>query len=163
MAKNKKTNNKELNEAQRFQSVQKRKKAESTATLGMVILAVSLLITLFNPFDEELKSTMRWAFATGAVTFLIARVVNLTIPGDSSNVKRLRRMEFWAGISFATATFFWFYHTGRSDLQIPGAVEITSLRDTIVFTLAGAVIQIIATWLIYFREKKENKVKESQK
>lgn len=160
MAKNKKSNNKELNEAQRLQYVQKRKKAESTAALGMVILAVSILVPLFDPFNEELKSTFRWAFGAGALTFLTARFVNMTLPGDSLKIKRLRRMEFWAGIFFGAATFFWFYNTGRSDAEIPGAVAITSLRDTIVFTLAGAAIQIIASWLIYFREKKENGKKE---
>ena len=65
-------------------------------------------------------------------------------------------MEFWAGISFGIATFFWFY----SQYHVQEALGVNAgilavMRNTITFTLIGAIIQIIASWLIYSQTKKD--------
>ena len=59
-------------------------------------------------------------------------------------------MEVWAGVAFCVATFFWFYNTSRYPYM-----SLAVMRDTVVFTLDGALIQIIAAWMIASQMKKE--------
>ena len=153
MAKHKLTNPQESFD--KVKLMQKRKKVDSTASLGMIIIAIGLLFPLFNMFDTELIANFKWIFASGTVVVLAARCVNVSNPEESLRLKRIRRLEFWVAACFLVATFFWFYNENKlSDLpQGMGALAV--LRDTILFSLAGAMIQVIASWLIYFQEKKE--------
>ncbi|MDE6836633.1 MAG: hypothetical protein K2J03_06725 [Muribaculaceae bacterium] len=81
-------------------------------------------------------------------------MVNVNSPGDSMRLKRLRRMEMWAGITFLVGAFFWFYNSAR----FPNVgFSLVVMRDTIMFTLAGAIIQVIASWMIAARMNKEAK------
>ena len=77
---------------------------------------------------------------------------------DSMRMKRLRRMEFWSGVAFVAGAVFWFYQEAHLG---PFAGLLGLMRDTIMFTLAGAVIQIIASWMIVAQAKKESENKNN--
>ena len=47
---------------------------------------------------------------------------------------------------------FWFYQEGHLG-KYAGILAV--MRDTIMFTLAGALIQIISSWMIMSQSKKE--------
>lgn len=130
------------------------KRAELLAAIGMVAIAVGLFLALLNMLDTAALASFRWIFAGGAVIFLVARAMGVNaVPGESVKIKRLRRIEFWSAVCFGVAAFFWFYNESRMG---PYAGALMVLRDTILFSLAGAVLQLIAAWMIYFRSKKEN-------
>lgn len=132
----------------------RRRLAESGAAIGMVLIGVSMLWPLLNMLDVSLLDSLRWVFAAGALLYWASRCVPVAAPGESVRLRRLRRMEFWCGACFGVATFFWFYNTSRyGDLPYTGALMI--LRDTILFTLAGAVLQLVAAWMIYYRARRE--------
>lgn len=152
MAKHKLTTSQEAFD--RIKHEQKKKKVDSTAAFGMIIIAIGLLFPLFNPFDMELLSKFKWVFTAGTAVLLVARCVNVTDPTESLRLKRLRRLEFWVAACFLIATFFWFYNETKLD-ENPYMGVLAILRDTILFSLAGATIQVISSWLIYYREKKE--------
>ena len=135
----------------------RRRLVESTATFGLILICVALLVPFFNPTDFHLVRIFKWVYAAGALIFVIARVVNVADPSDSVRMKRLRRLEFWAGVAFVMAAAFWFYEESHlaSLGQYVGVLAI--LRDTIMFSLVGAVIQIIASWLIVSQARKEKK------
>lgn len=130
----------------------RRKISEMLASCGMVLIAVGLLLPLLNMLDTSRHELFRWIFAVGAFTFWAARCIPVASPDESPRVRRLRRMEFWAGACFGVAAFFWFYNAAKAPV-LAGALTI--LRDTILFSLAGAAIQLIAAWMIYYRSKKE--------
>lgn len=156
MAKHKLTNPEDAFD--KIKNAQKKKKADNAAAFGMIIIAIGLLIPLFNPFDMELLANFKWVFTSGTVLLLVARCVNVADPSESVRLKRLRRLEFWVAACFLIATFFWFYNENKLD-ENPYMGVLAILRDTILFSLAGATIQVIASWLIYYREKKEKGLK----
>lgn len=134
----------------------RRKQVEATATFGLILICVALVGPFTNPTSSEYLSVFRWIYGAGAIIYLIARVVDISDPMDSPRLKRLRRMEFWAGVSFGLATAFWFIGQHRHhDNPYAGALAI--LWNTIMFTLIGALIQIVASWLIYSQTKKDNR------
>lgn len=137
-------------------SEKKRKAVESTATFGLILVAVSLAAPFTDLMNFQYIKIFKWIYAPGALIFTIARIVGANDPGDSKNIKRLRRLEFWAGIAFCIGAFFWFYNeeTYKAFLMM-NAGALVYLRETIMFSLVGALIQVIASWLIYFRQKKE--------
>lgn len=130
------------------------KQVEASATFGLILICVALVAPFTSPADIEYLKVFKWIYGSGALIYLIARAVDISDPKESVRLKRLRRMEFWAGISFGIATAFWFIgeHKYHDDPYI-GALAV--LWNTIMFTLIGALIQIIASWLIYSRSKKE--------
>ena len=132
----------------------RRKQVESIATFGLILICVALVAPFTDPTSNEYLNVFRWIYGAGALIYIIARVVDISDPKDSQRLKRLRRMEIWAGVSFALATAFWFIgqHRFHNDPYI-GALAI--LQNTIMFTLVGALIQIVASWLIYSQTKKE--------
>ncbi len=128
--------------------------AETCASIGMLLIGASMLLPLFNMLDVKMLYTFRWVFAAGALLFWGGRCIPVNAPADSTRMRRLRRLEFWSGACFGVAAVFWFYNCHKyAAMPFTGALMI--LRDTILFSLAGAVIQLIAVWLIYFRLKKE--------
>lgn len=134
----------------------RRKQVEGTATFGLILICVALVAPFTNPDNVGLLSIFRWIYGSGAIIYLIARLADISDPEESVRLKRLRRMEFWAGISFGIATFFWFY----SQYHVQEALGVNAgilavMRNTITFTLIGAIIQIIASWLIYSQTKKD--------
>lgn len=129
-----------------------RRKVEATSTMGLILLAVGLVGPFANLDNTTLTEVLKWVFTAGALIYTVARMVNVNDPGDSVRLRRLRRMEMWAGFAFCVAAFFWFYNSHRfAGFSFSAAV----MNDTIMFTLAGALIQIIASWMISFRMKKE--------
>lgn len=131
-----------------------KKYMESCATFGLILVAVALVIPFAGVSTPVWFSVAKWIYTAGAVVFTIARIVNAWGDRSSLNIRRLRRMEAWAGVAFCIGAFFWFYNASRFGVAFGFSLAV--IRETIMFTLAGAMIQIIAVWLIYFREKKEN-------
>lgn len=132
----------------------RRKTAETLASVGMLLIAVGMFLPLLNLLSVDRLPLFKWVFAAGALLFWGARCVNVSAPGESLRLRRLRRIEFWAGACFGVAAFFWFYNEHKYG-GIATAGPLTILKDTILFALSGAVLQLVAVWMIYFRQKKE--------
>ena len=155
MAKNKK----QLTSAERES---RRKKMEGVATFGLLLVAVAML----GPFMAGVGETFRWMnifkwiYAAGALIYTFARLVSVNDPEDSLRLRRLRRLEFWAGMAFCIGAFFWFYNEQKY-ADFPFVGPLTVLKDVVAFSLAGAVIQVVASWMIGFRQQKEQKQREA--
>ena len=136
-------------------SLERRRKAvENTAAFGLILLAVGLMAPFGAMYAVWVLPAAKWIFAAGALVYTVARVVNVSDPSESARLRRLRRMEAWAGFAFCIAVGFWFY----KDAHIGAfAGPLALLRDTILFSLVGAVIQIISAWLISSQIRKENR------
>lgn len=134
------------------------KMAENVATGGLLLICVSLIVPFLKPGDLEFVKVFKWVYGAGALLYTIARAVGARVGNEESiRLRRLRRMEFWAGVAFLIGAAFWFY----SEVHLgPYAGMLALLRQTILFTLVGAVIQVIASWLIVARERKEKGDKE---
>ncbi|MDE6295419.1 MAG: hypothetical protein K2M03_05075 [Muribaculaceae bacterium] len=135
----------------------RRRQLEGISTFGLIIIAVAMV----GPFASGIGnmtalSVYKWIYAAGALIYLLARVVGATDRNGSLRLRRLRRLEFWAGMAFAVGAFFWFYNEARFS-AIWSAGPLAILQNTVLFTLAGAMIQIIASWMITARIRKEQK------
>lgn len=149
----------------------RRKKMEATATLGLILIAVAMLAPFASFLSGNLGpastesldplSIYKWIFAAGALIFTFARLVNVSDPNESLRIRRIRRLEFWAGMAFCIAAFFWFYNEQKLSSMLFVA-PMAILRDTVVFTLAGAMIQIIASWMLVWRQNKEKREAEAK-
>ena len=137
-----------------------RKSAEAAATFGLILIAVGLAGPFTNLTDVDFIRFFRWIYAPGALIFTIARIIGSTDPHESMRLRRLRRLEFWAGVSCCIGVFFWFYNENRySELLSMASGTMTVLRETIYFTLVGAMIQVLAVIFIGRRLKKEGNTK----
>ena len=135
-----------------------RKTIETTATFGLILIAVGLAAPFTNLTDPDYVRFFKWIYAPGALIFTIARRVGSTDPDESMRLRRLRRLEFWAGVAFCIGVFFWFYNENRyQDLLSMATGTMTVLRETIYFTLVGAIIQVLAVIFIGRRLNKEQK------
>lgn len=150
----------------------RRKKVEATATFGLILIAVALIA----PFASFLSSggtisrgggfnwmeVYKWVYAAGALIFTFARLVNVSDPDESLRIRRIRRLEFWAGMAFCIGGFFWFYNENKyAGFFYVG--QLTILRDTVVFSLAGAMLQIVSSWMLVWRKNKEAKESSNNK
>lgn len=131
-----------------------RRMLENVATAGMLLIAVSLILPLFHLTTGAWLDALKWVYGAGALTYLVARVIGAlkNSPDDSTRLRRLRRMPAWAGVAFCIAAWFWFYYEAKLG-EYAGPLAI--LRQTITFSLVGAILQIISSWMIYSREKRE--------
>lgn len=129
--------------------------AEGAATFGLLLICVALVVPFFNPSALGLMKVMKWIYCGGALIYVVARLIGARAPEESVRMRRLLRMEFWAGVAFMVGGAFWFY--SESHLG-PYAGMLALLRQTILFTLAGAAIQVIASWLIVSCRRKEKGV-----
>lgn len=136
--------------------VRRRRMVEIAATFGLTLVAVGLLVPFATIENMRLAFAMRITYAVGALIYTVARMVNVNEPGDSARLRRLRRMEMWAGFCFIAGGAFWFYNAHRFSF-IPFSLPV--MRDTVAFTMAGAVIQVTASWMITSRMKKESQGK----
>ena len=130
----------------------RRKMVESTATFGLLLVCIALVSPFVGFGNMKILSIFKWLYSAGALIYTVARGVAVNDPSDSMRLRRLRRLEFWAGVAFIMAAAFWFYeerHLG------PYARPLAVMRNTIMFTLAGAAIQVIASWMIVAHTKKE--------
>lgn len=126
--------------------------AEITASAGLALVCVAMLAPFLSPADVAFVENFKWVYSAGALIYTVARVAGARDPRGGVRLRRLRRMEFWAGMAFIAGGAFWFYtesHLG------PYAGVLALLHNTILFTLVGAIIQVIASWLIVKESRKE--------
>ncbi len=128
-----------------------KKYIENCATFGLLLICAGMAGPLLNMLTATPPLYM-WIYAAGALIFTVARLVGAADRTGSLRMRRLRRLEFWAGMAFCIASGLWFYNSQRLGAY-GGSLAI--IRPTVVFTLAGAAIQVIASWLIYSQRKKE--------
>lgn len=137
-------------------AAKRRKAVEATATFGLILVAIGIVGPFTNLMDADYVRFFKWIYMPGALIYTIARVVGSTDPADSMRIRRLRRLEFWAGVAFCIGAFFWFYQEDRFAFYLTNNVgTLTVLRNTVYFTLAGAVIQIMAVVMLSRRIKQE--------
>lgn len=134
-----------------------RRYTDNVATFGLLLVCVALFVPLINIFSPTFEMIMKWVYAAGALIYTLARVLDLAVKGESFKVRRLRHMEFWAGVAFCVAAGLWFYHSSR--LGGHYGMTLGVIRDTVVFTIVGAVLQIVASWLLSAQLRKEQKAK----
>ena len=139
--------------AERAKRARLRRAMESTATFGLLIVAVAMVAPFAGLISSGWMTIFKWMFASGAFIYLAARIVSSLGRDESVKVRRLRRLEVWAGLCLATAAFFWFFNT-RGFYGMP---TFHMLNETVVFTLAGAVIQVIASWMLSAALSKEER------
>lgn len=141
----------------------RRRQAETGETAGLLLIIVSLLLPLAGGIDRsiEMIRIARWIYSAGALIFVAATCIPVNGEDDSLRLRRLRRLEFWAGMAFAIGAFFWWYNSNKYGLDSNGGLimvgPLAIIRDTIMFSMVGAVIHLIASWMIAFRIKKEQK------
>ncbi len=135
----------------------KRKYVEVAASVGLLLVLLAMMTPFIGSLLGNPISWGRWVYAGGALLYTVARVINVNAPGDSLRLRRLRRLEFWAGMCFIIGAAFWFYKLQYYSGFFSGPLAV--MRQTVAFTMAGAVIQIIASWMIAFQMKKERGTK----
>ena len=132
---------------------QRRKYVEIAASVGLLLVLVAMMTPFFGSFLGNPISWAKWVYSAGALLYTVARVVNVNGPNDSLRLRRLRRLEFWAGMCFIFGAAFWFNKLQYYSGFYSGPLAV--MRQTVAFTMAGAVIQIIARWMIASQMKKE--------
>lgn len=133
-----------------------RRAVERIASLGLILVAVGMACPFIDLSNSDYVRIFKWVYAAGALIYTVARVIGSNDPADSMRIRRLRRMEFWAGVAFCVGAFFWFYNEERYALFLSlGMGQLACLRDTIYFSLAGALIQVIAVFAMSRRMAKE--------
>ncbi len=131
----------------------RRKYVEIAAVVGLLLVLLAMMAPFFAGLVDQSMMWAKWVYAAGALVYTIARVVNVNAPGDSLRLRRLRRLEFWAGMCFIVGGAFWFYKLDYYSGFFAGPLAV--MRQTVAFTMAGAVIQIVASWMIASQMKKE--------
>jgi hypothetical protein len=77
--------------------------SEIGANIGMLLLCAGLMIPLFNLTNIGVLAIFKWIYTAGAVIFLISRGIGASDQTGSIRLRRLRRLEFWAGVAFVLA------------------------------------------------------------
>ncbi len=135
----------------------RRKYVEIAATIGLLLVLLAMMAPFLEGVTGHSMMWAKWVYAAGALTYTCARVVNVNAAGDSLRLRRLRRLEFWAGMCFIVGGAFWFYKLQYFNGLFVGPLAV--MRQTVAFTMAGAVIQIVASWMIAYQMKKEGRHK----
>ena len=100
--------------------------------IGLLAIAIATLLPILRLWTAE----FRYFYTAGAALVLIGRCMSAGIYRDESlRVRRLGRMELWAGVIFAVGAFFTFWK---------GAGP----TDWLAFTLAGAALQGYASLML---------------
>ena len=136
-----------------------RRSMEALATFGLILVAAGLVAPFGIAGSAGWLTAFKCIFAAGALCYFAARLVASIGKDESVRVRRLRRMEMWAGVCFMVAAFFWFYNTRGLGGHM---LTFKAMQETIVFTLAGAVIQIISSWMLSSALRKESKNTEQK-
>lgn len=132
----------------------RRKYVELGAAAGLLLVLAAMMAPFIGWMTGHSLMWAKWIYASGALVYTVARVIDVNAPGDSLRLRRLRRLEFWAGMCFIVGAAFWFYKEQYYTGLFAGPLAV--MRQTVAFTMAGAVIQIIASWMIAYRMKKES-------
>ena len=151
-----KKNNSAQNAGEAAKLEGRRKYVEIAASVGLLLVLAAMMAPFVAGLFKHSMMWAKWVYAAGALVYTCARVVNVNEAGDSLRLRRLRRLEFWAGMCFIIGCAFWFYKLQYYNGFFAGPLAV--MRQTVVFTMAGAVIQIVASWMIAYQMKKENKV-----
>ena len=109
---------------------------ENRTQLSNVLVLIGLLVMLVMavmPILNLNQEWMRWAFAVGAVTVLVGRLMG-TYNGPSLRIKRLHRILITSAIMYCASAVMMFLSHGTN--------------DWIGFLLAGVVVQVYASWMI---------------
>lgn len=131
---------------------------EGTAAFGLILVAAGLLGPFTNLDNITLLRIFKWIYSAGALIFTLARIAGSTDPSESLRLRRLRRLEFWAGVAFCIGAFFWFYNEDHYAFTLNlGVGAFACIQETVYFTLAGGVIQIVAAVALTMRMNKEQK------
>lgn len=139
--------------------VRLRRTMEALATFGLILVAVGLIAPFVSADNPGWLTAFKYIYAAGALCYFSARLVASLGKDESVRVRRLRRMEMWAGMCFMVAAFFWFYNTAKLGGYM---LSFKAMQETVVFTLAGAVIQIISSWMLASALRKEQQQKQEQ-
>lgn len=131
----------------------RRKYVEIAASAGLLLVLFAMMTPFIGSVLGNPISWGKWVYTAGALVYTVARVVNVNAPGDSLRLRRLRRLEFWAGMCFIIGAAFWFYKLQYYSGLFSGPLAV--MRQTVAFTMAGAVIQIVASWMIAAQMKKQ--------
>lgn len=62
----------------------RRKRTETIATLGLLLVAVGLLAPFMRMEDESFTRVFKWIYTAGALTYLVARVVDVCLSKSDS-------------------------------------------------------------------------------
>ncbi len=135
----------------------RRRYVEIAASVGLLLVLLAMMAPFLQGLVGHSLMWAKWVYAAGALLYTCARVVNVNAPGDSLRLRRLRRLEFWGGMCFIIGASFWFYKLQYYSGLFAGPLAI--MRQTVAFTMAGAVIQIVASWMIAYQMKKEGRIK----
>ena len=131
-----------------------RRTMEVLATFGLILVAVGLVAPFVSFDNQGWLTAFKYIYAAGALCYFAARLTASLGRDESVRVRRLRSMEMWAGMCFMTGAFFWFYNTAKFGGYL---LTFKTMQETVVFTLAGAVIQIISSWMLSSALRKEQK------
>lgn len=131
-----------------------RKAIENTAVFGLILVAVGLFAPFTDLANVDMMRGFKWVYSAGALIFTVARIVGSSDPDEGMRIRRLRRLEFWAGVAFCFGVFFWFYNESKYGIYLDlGMGTMSCIRDTVYFTLAGGAIQIMAVILMARRRQ----------
>ena len=123
-------------------------------TIGNILLCISMTILMAAAaiplFIMPAPSWQRYLLAAGALGVLVAQIL-IPSPSKEFRIRRLSRMNVWAGIVYCVGAYCLF--SSNIDMQ----------RSWVTFLLAGAVLQIYATFMLSKlsnNKKEEKEVKE---
>ena len=131
------------------------KAVENTATFGLLLVAAGLVAPFTRLDDGAFVAAFKWVYAAGALIFLISRLTGAVKAEGSLRMRRLCRLEFWAGMAFGIAAFFWFYTEHRLGGMPAGTMAL--LRNTVLFTLVGAALQCVASVMITREQNRQSR------
>lgn len=120
----------------------KQKISTALLAIGIILLLVAAIMPLVSLYFSWLK----YIYATGAALTLIARLID-RYTGNNITLKRLNRILICSSICYCVSAVILF------DVLRNYVAE----KDWLAFLLAGAVLQIYATFRIESEEKNEAK------
>ena len=112
--------------------------------IGMLIMVVMIILPLLPSMSEDSAwmERMRWAFAAGAFIVFLGRAMSV-YDGPVLRIKRLYRLLVGSALLYCASAATMFISRGTN--------------DWIAFLLAGLVMQIYASWMIDYENKKAEK------
>ena len=77
---------------------ERRKYVELAAAAGLLLVLAAMMAPFIGGLAGYPPMWAKWVYAAGALLYTCSRVVNVNAEGDSLRLRRLRRLEFWAGM-----------------------------------------------------------------
>ncbi|MDE5745228.1 MAG: hypothetical protein K2H84_06165 [Paramuribaculum sp.] len=113
--------------------------AKWVAITGLLLVVVAAAL----PLTGNRGDLFRYIYSAGALLAFVGRLFN-PCPSSSLRVRRLYRLEVWAGVVFCVGAFFLFYPSAGA-------------TDWMAFTLAGGIIEAYASIMIPRVQEREAK------